>query len=69
MSAASFARSLGIVTSIIDYILRELGVSYLGRNDLAHVSPEDAYSGSISTGSSTREPGQAYLDCGATDSF
>jgi ribonucleoside-diphosphate reductase alpha chain len=28
-------------TSIIDYIFRELAVSYLGRNDLAHVVPED----------------------------
>ncbi|HEY8066164.1 MAG TPA: vitamin B12-dependent ribonucleotide reductase [Methylosinus sp.] len=28
-------------TSIIDYVFRELAVSYLGRNDLAHVSPED----------------------------
>ena len=28
-------------TSLIDYIFRELGISYLGRTDLAHVSPED----------------------------
>ncbi|MBX3730396.1 MAG: intein-containing adenosylcobalamin-dependent ribonucleoside-diphosphate reductase [Candidatus Sumerlaeia bacterium] len=28
-------------TSIIDYIFRELAVSYLNRYDLAHVSPED----------------------------
>jgi ribonucleoside-diphosphate reductase alpha chain len=28
-------------TSIIDYIFRELAVSYLGRHDLAHVMPED----------------------------
>ncbi|MDX5593810.1 vitamin B12-dependent ribonucleotide reductase [Pseudovibrio sp. SPO723] len=27
-------------TSILDYIFRELAVSYLGRNDLAHVPPE-----------------------------
>ncbi len=26
-------------TSIIDYIFRELGISYLGRDDLAHVKP------------------------------
>jgi len=26
-------------TSILDYIFRELAVSYLGRNDLAHVDP------------------------------
>ncbi len=28
-------------TSIIDYIFRELAITYLGRNDLAHVNPED----------------------------
>jgi len=28
-------------TSILDYIFRELAVSYLGRSDLAHVNPDD----------------------------
>ncbi len=28
-------------TSILDYIFRELAVSYLGRHDLAHVNPDD----------------------------
>ena len=28
-------------TSILDYVFRELAVSYLGRTDLAHVQPED----------------------------
>jgi len=28
-------------TSIIDYIFRELAITYLGRSDLAHVAPED----------------------------
>lgn len=28
-------------TSILDYVFRELAVSYLSRHDLAHVSPED----------------------------
>jgi ribonucleoside-diphosphate reductase alpha chain len=28
-------------TSIIDYIFRELAISYLGRHDLAHVPPDD----------------------------
>jgi ribonucleoside-diphosphate reductase alpha chain len=28
-------------TSIIDYIFRELAITYLGRHDLAHVTPED----------------------------
>ncbi len=30
-----------MTTSIIDYIFRELAISYLDRHDLAHVSPED----------------------------
>ena len=28
-------------TSILDYIFRELAISYLGRHDLAHVAPEE----------------------------
>jgi len=28
-------------TSILDYVFRELAISYLGRNDLAHVDPAD----------------------------
>lgn len=28
-------------TSIIDFIFRDLAIAYLGRNDLAHVTPED----------------------------
>jgi ribonucleoside-diphosphate reductase alpha chain len=28
-------------TSILDYIFRELAISYLGRHDLAHVNPDD----------------------------
>ncbi len=28
-------------TSILDYIFRELAISYLGRNDLAHIPPEE----------------------------
>jgi ribonucleoside-diphosphate reductase alpha chain len=28
-------------TSLIDYVFRELAISYLGRNDLAHVQPAD----------------------------
>jgi len=28
-------------TSILDYVFRELAVSYMGRNDLAHVEPSD----------------------------
>ncbi|WP_269581711.1 vitamin B12-dependent ribonucleotide reductase [Roseibium sp. Sym1] len=36
-------------TSILDYVFRELAVSYLGRHDLAHVPPE-AFNGPVSAG-------------------
>ena len=29
-------------TSILDYIFRELAISYLGRGDLAHINPEES---------------------------
>jgi ribonucleoside-diphosphate reductase alpha chain len=40
-------------TSILDYVFRELAVSYLDRHDLAHVSPEDI--ASTATGSGSNE--------------
>ena len=40
-------------TSILDYIFRELAVSYLGRNDLAHVEPGDI--GNMAMGSGNKE--------------
>src|SRR4029079_7679428 len=33
--------SVKMATSILDYIFRELAISYLGRNDLAHAEPHD----------------------------
>jgi len=32
-------------TSVIDYIFRDLGLTYLGRTDLVHVQPEELYAG------------------------
>ena len=37
-------------TSILDYVFRELAVSYLGRHDLAHVQPDDATSSTVGRG-------------------
>jgi ribonucleoside-diphosphate reductase alpha chain len=37
-------------TSVLDYIFRELAVSYLGRNDLAHVDPGDISSTAVGQG-------------------
>ncbi|MBT4932856.1 MAG: vitamin B12-dependent ribonucleotide reductase [Rhodospirillaceae bacterium] len=42
--------TIKMATSILDYIFRELAVSYLGRNDLAHVVPEDLAPDSIGKG-------------------
>ncbi len=40
-------KSIKRATSIIDYIFRELAITYLGRTDLAHVSEEDLRSDTI----------------------
>ncbi|MFQ6008274.1 MAG: vitamin B12-dependent ribonucleotide reductase, partial [Candidatus Zixiibacteriota bacterium] len=40
-------RSIKRATSIIDYIFRELAISYLGRTDLAHVSDDDLRSDTL----------------------
>ena len=37
-------------TSILDYVFRELAISYLGRHDLAHVNPDEASSTALGTG-------------------
>ena len=43
--------AIKISTSIIDYVFRELAISYLGRNDLAHVDIDDLRPDSIGKGS------------------
>ena len=40
-----------MATSILDYIFRELAVSYVGRNDLAHVEPHDLNPDTVGRGS------------------
>ena len=42
--------SIKMSTSILDYLFRELAVSYLGRNDLAHVQPDDLMPDSVGRG-------------------
>ncbi|MAF47168.1 MAG: vitamin B12-dependent ribonucleotide reductase [Rhodospirillales bacterium] len=48
--------SIKMATSILDYIFRELAVSYLGRNDLAHVQPEDLDPSTIGQGNDKNGP-------------
>ena len=52
--------TIKMATSILDYIFRELAISYLDRNDLAHVEPADLMPDTIGKGaaaeSNVREP-------------
>lgn len=43
--------AIKMATSILDYVFRELAISYLGRNDLSHVQPEDLYADAVGRGS------------------
>jgi ribonucleoside-diphosphate reductase alpha chain len=43
--------AIKMATSVLDYIFRELAISYLGRNDLAHVQPNDVEPDSLGRGS------------------
>ncbi len=46
-------------TSILDYVFRELAVSYLARNDLAHVDPADIGFDAMGKGVNEGKPGEA----------
>ncbi len=48
--------SIKNATSILDYVFRELAVSYLGRHDLAHVEPSELRFDSLGRGESTEAP-------------
>ena len=64
--------SIKNATSILDYVFRELAVSYLGRNDLAHVEPSEFGFDSLGKGensgtdvrSPTSVPAQRFLSTG-----
>jgi ribonucleoside-diphosphate reductase alpha chain len=42
--------TIKMASSILDYIFRELAISYLGRNDLAHVEPSDMLPDTVGRG-------------------
>ncbi|MBA3813352.1 MAG: vitamin B12-dependent ribonucleotide reductase [Alphaproteobacteria bacterium] len=42
--------TIKMATSILDYIFRELAISYMGRTDLAHVEPQDLAPDTIGRG-------------------
>ncbi len=59
-------------TSILDYVFRELAVSYMGRFDLAHVDPSesgfDAMGKGVEEGRAPEQPNNKYLSKGLTRS-
>jgi ribonucleoside-diphosphate reductase alpha chain len=48
--------TIKMATSILDYIFRELGVSYLGRYDLAHNAPQEITPDAVGKGESEGGP-------------
>ena len=42
--------AIKMATSILDYVFRELAISYLGRNDLSHAQPDDLRYDSVGRG-------------------
>ncbi|MDE2383256.1 MAG: vitamin B12-dependent ribonucleotide reductase [Alphaproteobacteria bacterium] len=48
--------SIKNATSILDYVFRELAVSYLGRHDLAHVEPSELRFDSLGRGEGVEAP-------------
>jgi ribonucleoside-diphosphate reductase alpha chain len=64
--------SIKYATSILDYVFRELAVSYMGRFDLAHVDPSesnfDAMGKGVEEGKQPEHPSSKYLSKGLTRS-
>jgi len=64
--------SIKYATSILDYVFRELAVSYMGRFDLAHVDPSesnfDAIGKGVEEGRPPEQPTSKYLSKGLTRS-
>jgi ribonucleoside-diphosphate reductase alpha chain len=64
--------SIKYATSILDYVFRELAVSYMSRFDLAHVDPSesnfDAMGRGVDEGKAPEQPSNKYLSKGLTRS-
>ncbi len=56
--------TIKMATSIIDYLFRELAVSYLGRDDLAHVQPDDLMPDSVGVAKGERGAPEGQEDVG-----
>ena len=55
---------ISMSTSTIDYIFRELAINYLGRNDLAQVTPEDLRSDALQKNAETSPEDQEKPEAG-----
>ncbi|MBP7251886.1 MAG: hypothetical protein KBA75_00210 [Alphaproteobacteria bacterium] len=51
--------AIKMATSVLDYVFRELAVSYLGRTDLAHAAPQDLLPDALGHGHREGNLGQA----------
>src|SRR3954447_15440578 len=60
--------SIKYATSILDYVFRELAVSYLNRFDLAHVDPTEGSFDALGKGVDEGRPATKYLSKGLTRS-
>jgi len=56
--------AIKMATSILDYIFRELAISYLDRGDLAHVQPGDLLPDTVGNGEAESELGDPSGDDG-----
>jgi ribonucleoside-diphosphate reductase alpha chain len=53
--------TIKMATSILDYVFRELAISYLGRYDLSHVDPSDANFDALGKGVDEGKPASARV--------
>ncbi|MDO9411169.1 MAG: vitamin B12-dependent ribonucleotide reductase, partial [Pseudolabrys sp.] len=60
--------SIKYATSILDYVFRELAVSYLERYDLAHVDPSQGSFDALGTGVDEGKPAPNFVSKGLTRS-
>jgi ribonucleoside-diphosphate reductase alpha chain len=60
--------SIKYATSILDYVFRELAVSYLSRTDLAHVEPDESNFDALGGGVEEGKPDNLYVSKGLTRS-
>jgi ribonucleoside-diphosphate reductase alpha chain len=61
-------QAIKMATSLLDYVFRELAVSYLARNDLAHVGPDDLRHDSVGAPLPAKEPPGAANVAGSSAS-